>query len=256
MMPQAGKPDPSSKASSPGGGRGPRRTRPHRKPGPTHFAGGPPGSNRLQPGTCTSREPLRPIVKTHFAQGTGLQRPIPRSAKNRCADKRVPPLSKAVQIGGWLQPGNSTFPVWTSTAINGSGKMHYLPEFIETYICSTLVRAQGFFRRKVRLDLMLGSKRKHRMGTCRPISRHPWCATSSVSSRSSVTPCRGSLDGEGRFMPAAYLGAEDSALASIFLMSSMSHWRAAGPSATLTLLSYTTMRGRSLMLYCFETGDS
>src|SRR5687768_12134597 len=69
------------------------------------------------------------------------------------------------------------------------------PAFFQfTYNSSTFARAQGVRRRNVRLDLMLGSYWKHRIGTRRPRSSHPKCPTSSVSNRSRVMPCSGSLE--------------------------------------------------------------
>ena len=60
------------------------------------------------------------------------------------------------------------------------------------YHPSTRSRAQGVFRRNVRLDFTLGSWRKQRIGTRRPISAHPYRSTSSLTIASSVIPCNGS----------------------------------------------------------------
>jgi hypothetical protein len=57
---------------------------------------------------------------------------------------------------------------------------------------STLARAQGVFRKKVRLDLTVGSKRKQRIGMRRPISFQPCRSTNVLMIVSRVTPCSGS----------------------------------------------------------------
>src|SRR6185295_5245235 len=67
------------------------------------------------------------------------------------------------------------------------------------YHPSTRSRAQGVFRRNVRLDFTLGSWRKQRIGTRRPISAHPYRSTSSLTMVSSLIPCNGSRGWE-RFM--------------------------------------------------------
>jgi hypothetical protein len=87
----------------------------------------------------------------------------------------------------------STVEHWTRDWTRGS-RVSQPRDFNTTYMASTLALAQGFLRRNVRLDLMLGSKRKQRISTCFAISLHPTRATSSVNRFSSVTPCRGSLD--------------------------------------------------------------
>lgn len=61
------------------------------------------------------------------------------------------------------------------------------------YIASTSARAQGVVRRNLRLELMLGSCRKHRIGTRKPISSHPYLATRCSSMVLRVIPCRGLL---------------------------------------------------------------
>jgi hypothetical protein len=80
---------------------------------------------------------------------------------------------------------------WISRLVcHGDGTVPDPPAFFQsTYNRSTFVLAHGVFRRNVRLDLMLGSKRKQRTGTCRPSSSQPNWATSSVRIFSSVTPC-------------------------------------------------------------------
>ena len=57
---------------------------------------------------------------------------------------------------------------------------------------STFLRAQGVFRKNVRLDFTLGSWRKQRIGMQRPISAHPCRSTSWLMMASSVIPCNGS----------------------------------------------------------------
>ena len=57
---------------------------------------------------------------------------------------------------------------------------------------STFWRAQGVFRRKVRLDFTLGSWRKQRIGMRRPISAQPCFSTNFFTMVSSVMPCSGS----------------------------------------------------------------
>jgi hypothetical protein len=61
-----------------------------------------------------------------------------------------------------------------------------------TYHPSTFLRAQGVFRRNVRLDFTLGSWRKQRTGIRRPISAHPCRSTSRLTMVSNVIPCSGS----------------------------------------------------------------
>src|ERR1043165_5397286 len=67
------------------------------------------------------------------------------------------------------------------------------------YHPSTRSRAHGVFRRNVRVDFTLGSWRKQRIGTRRPISAHPYRSTRSLMMVSNVIPCNGSRGWE-RFM--------------------------------------------------------
>jgi hypothetical protein len=60
----------------------------------------------------------------------------------------------------------------TARNFRGSGKVQP-DDFIPTKISSTFARAQGFFRRNVRLDLMLGSNMKQRISTRLASSRQP-----------------------------------------------------------------------------------
>ena len=60
------------------------------------------------------------------------------------------------------------------------------------YQSSTLFRAQGVLRRKVKLDLSVGSYRKHRTGIRLPISFHPCFSTRYSTIVLRVIPCRGS----------------------------------------------------------------
>jgi len=62
--------------------------------------------------------------------------------------------------------------------------------FIFKYSSSTLARAHGVLRRNFRLDLMLGSCVKQRIGTAAPIASQPMCSASRVTIISSVTPSR------------------------------------------------------------------
>jgi hypothetical protein len=76
------------------------------------------------------------------------------------------------------------------------------------YNSSTFLRAHGVLRKNFRLDPMLGSCVKQRIGTAAPIAAQPMLSDSCVTIASSVTPSRA-----GRFagclfesMPAFYRG--------------------------------------------------
>src|SRR5437868_13325539 len=72
--------------------------------------------------------------------------------------------------------------------VKGAGRLVH-SSLYAMYHPSTRCRAQGVFRRNVRLDFTLGSWRKQRIGMRRPISAHPYRATSSLIIVSSVIPC-------------------------------------------------------------------
>ena len=75
---------------------------------------------------------------------------------------------------------------------------------------STRFLAQGVLRRKVRLDLMLGSWLKQRMGIRSAIASQPWRATSSLRIAAKVMQCKGSrCCGDGSSMICDYLGGHD-----------------------------------------------
>jgi hypothetical protein len=63
----------------------------------------------------------------------------------------------------------------------------------QIYSVSTFDLAQGVLRKKVKLDLMLGSLAKQLMRILRAISSQPNRSTRSVKIFSNVTPCSGSL---------------------------------------------------------------
>ncbi len=68
------------------------------------------------------------------------------------------------------------------------------------YNCSTFSRAQGVFRRKVRLDFMLGSCVKHRMFIFSPNVSQPYFSSKKVSISSNVTACSGLLGWDIEFI--------------------------------------------------------
>src|SRR5690349_8301712 len=76
------------------------------------------------------------------------------------------------------------------------------------YSSSTFFLAQGVLRKKVRLDLMLGSLIKQLMRMRRPSSSHPKWATRWLRMASSVLPCSGSFDTIANiyFLPGRFLG--------------------------------------------------
>ena len=61
-----------------------------------------------------------------------------------------------------------------------------------TNICSTFWRAQGFFRKNLRLEFTVGSNMKHRIGMRSAMRFQPYHTTSCLMMLSSVTPCNGS----------------------------------------------------------------
>jgi len=84
---------------------------------------------------------------------------------------------------------------WIFPPLNAAGPLFLLLHFFNRSARnhpSTFLRAQGVFRRNVRLDFTLGSWRKQRTGMRRPILAHPWRSTSRLTMVSSVIPCRGS----------------------------------------------------------------
>jgi hypothetical protein len=76
------------------------------------------------------------------------------------------------------------------------------------YSSSTLLRAQGVRRRNFRLDLILGSLKKQRMGMRFDNSTQPYCWTSCVRIISRVIACKGLLGCGFGFM-AWFLFVED-----------------------------------------------
>ena len=62
-----------------------------------------------------------------------------------------------------------------------------------TYRSSTFFRAQGVFRKNLRLDVIVGSKRKHRTGIRCASPFQPTCSTKRLRITASVTPCSGSF---------------------------------------------------------------
>lgn len=69
------------------------------------------------------------------------------------------------------------------------------------YSSSTFLRAQGVLRKNLRLDLMLGSCVKQRIGTAAPIASQPMRSASCVTIASSVMPSR-----TGRFAGLSFVG--------------------------------------------------
>ncbi len=76
------------------------------------------------------------------------------------------------------------------------------------YHPSTRSLAQGVLRRNVRLDFTLGSWRKQRIGTRRPISAQPYRSTNSLMMVSRVIPCKGSQGWERLMIVSQRYGAD------------------------------------------------
>src|SRR6476659_2094637 len=61
---------------------------------------------------------------------------------------------------------------------------------LNSYITSTFFLAQGVLRKKLKLDLILGSFKKQLIGIFSPIFSQPTYVTKSVKIFSSVKPCK------------------------------------------------------------------
>lgn len=88
--------------------------------------------------------------------------------------------------------------------VNDNGIVHL--DF--KYNSSTFLRAHGVLRKNFRLDLMLGSCVKQRIGTAAPIASQPMHSDSRVTIASSVMPSRAGRFAGSLFlsMPAFYRG--------------------------------------------------